>query len=95
MLGPGTFEMTRLCTTGWRSDSRRREYMRTAEPNTEGAVNCAQSVSRFASSPLVWSLATILASRIASSRSTGSSMSVDSDMNIPETRLVPGRDSSA
>ena len=69
--------------------------MRTAEPNTDGAVNCAQSVSRFASSALVWSLATMLASRITSRRSTGSSISVASDMNIPETRLVPGRDSAA
>ena len=94
-LGPGTFEMTRLCTTGWRSDSRSREYMRTAEPNTEGAANCAQSVSRLASSASVWSLATVLASRIASSRPTGSSMSVARDMNMPETRLVPGRDSAA
>ena len=95
MLGPGTLEMTRLCTTGWRSDSRSREYIRTADPKTEGAANCAQSVSRLASSALVWSLATTLASRMASRRSTGSSMSVDSDMNIPDTRLVPGRDSAA
>ncbi len=95
MLGPGTLEMTRLWTTGWRSDNRSREYIRTAEPKTEGAANCAQSVRRLASRALVWSLATVLASRIASSRSTGSSMSVDNDMNMPETRFVPGRDSAA
>ena len=94
-LGPGTLEMTRLCTTGCRSDRRRREYMRTADPNTDGAANCAQSVRRLASSALVWSLATTFASRIASSRSIGSSMSVASDMNMPDTRLVPGRDSAA
>ena len=95
MLGPGTLEMMRLCTTGWRSESLRREYIRTAEPKTDGAANCAQSVRRLASSASVWSLATVLASRIDSRRSTGSSMSVASDMNMPDTRLVPGRDSAA
>ena len=43
----------------------------------------------------MWSLATVFASRIASSLPTGSSISVARDMNIPDTRLVPGLDSAA
>ena len=94
--GPGTLEMTRLCTTGCRSARRSPEYIRTAIPRVRGAANSAHSWSVSAEIALWCSLALTLATDISRSRCSGSAMSVPKRLNIEDTLLLPRliRDSS-
>ncbi len=68
--GPGTLEITRLCT-GRLSVSRLLEYARIAIPNTAGAANWDQSCSSVAAIAELCSLAVEFALAMALSRSGG------------------------
>ena len=87
--GPGTLEITRLCTTGCFSASRSAEYARTASPNSRGAANWAQSCSMPALIAKWCSLASRLLSAIANTRAAGSASWVGSDAKNAETWLLP------
>src|ERR1700722_952826 len=88
--GPGTLDITRLCT-GRLSVSRLLEYARIAIPNTAGAANWDQSCSSVAAIAELCSLAVEFALAMALSRSAGSAMCVSSRENMPDTWFRPGR----
>src|SRR5438477_11928902 len=87
--GPGTLEITRLCTGANRSARFSAEYSRAAKENVVGAANFAQSCSIPAPIALCSSFAPLLTSWIRRSRSTGSSISVANEVNIADTLFEP------
>src|SRR5246500_3346279 len=88
--GPGTLEITRLCT-GRLLVRLVRAYALIAMPNTAGAANCDQSCRSVAAIAELCSLATEFASAMDSSRSAESGIWLSNRENIPETWLRPGR----
>src|SRR6185369_1307211 len=70
ICGPGTLEMTRLCT-GRAPAAFVEAERRIATPNTAGAANCVQSCNRVAPIAELCCLATEFASAIDFNRSAG------------------------